>query len=114
MPAFNNVVLVGNLTRDPEMRFTPTGTEIAKFGLGVNRTWKDDKGEKHESVTFVDIVFFGKSALNLQMYCKKGDPLLVQGRLEQETWDDKETGKPRSKIGVVGESFQFLGGKKEE
>lgn len=115
MASFNKVILCGNLTRDPEMRYTPKGTGIAKFGLAVNRKWTGEDGEKKEEVTFLDVAFFGKMAETIGQYLKKGAPLLVEGRLEQETWDDKETGKPRSKIVVVGESFQFLNaGKKEE
>jgi single-strand DNA-binding protein len=113
MASFNKVVLLGNLTRDPEMRYTPKGTPIAKFSLGINRVWKDEAGEKREDVTFVDCSTFGKSAETLEKYVKKGSPLLVEGRLEQDTWDDKETGQKRSKISVVVESFQFVGGKRD-
>ena len=108
MANFNKVILAGNLTRDIETRFTPKGTAVAQFGLAINRTWKTEGGEKKEEVTFVDCTAFGKSAETLAQYVKKGAPLLVEGRLRQETWEDKETGKDRSKLTVVVEGFQFL------
>lgn len=109
MPAYNRVILAGNMTRDPEMRYTPKGTPIAKFGLGVNRHWTTESGEKKEDVTFLDVTFFGKPAQTLCEHTSKGSPLLIEGRLEQETWQDKESKENRSKIVVIGESFQFLG-----
>jgi single-strand DNA-binding protein len=108
MASFNKVILVGNLTRDPELRYTPKGVAIAKLGLAVNRVWKTETGETKEEVTFVDIDAFGKQAETIGQYLKKGRPLLVEGRLRLDQWDDKQTGQKRSRLGVVLESFQFL------
>ena len=110
MASFNRVILVGNLTRDPELRYTPKGMAIAKIGLAVNRTWRNEAGETKEDVTFVDVDAFGRQAETLAQYMKKGSPLLVEGRLRLDQWDDKQTGQKRSKLGVVVEGFQFLGG----
>lgn len=109
MSSFNKVIIVGNLTRDPELRYTPKGTAVAKLGMAINRQWKDDSGEKKEEVTFIDVDAFGKQAETIGQYCKKGKPLLIEGRLKLETWEDKQTNQKRSKLGVVLESFQFLG-----
>jgi single-strand DNA-binding protein len=109
MNGFNKVILAGNLTRDPEMRYTPSGTAIAKFGLAVNRKWKDQNGEPREEVTFVDVDCFGKTAENCGSYLKKGRPVLVEGRLKLDQWDDKQTQQKRSKLGVVAEGVTFLG-----
>jgi single-strand DNA-binding protein len=109
MAGYNKVILIGNLTRDPELRYTPKGMAIAKIGLAVNRSWRDaTSGELKEEVTFVDIDAFGKQAETLGQYMKKGSPLMVEGRLKLDTWDDKQTNQKRSKLGVVLESFQFL------
>ncbi|HYV29755.1 MAG TPA: single-stranded DNA-binding protein [Candidatus Binatia bacterium] len=108
MANFNKVILMGNLTRDPELRYTPKGTAIAKLGLAVNRTWKTDTGETKEEVTFVDVDAFGRQAETLGQYMKKGRPILVEGRLRLDTWEDKQTNQKRTKLGVVMESFQFL------
>ena len=110
MASFNKVILVGNLTRDPELRYTPKGMAIAKLGLAVNRVWRNEAGETKEDVTFVDVDAFGRQAETLAQYVKKGSPLLVEGRLKLDQWDDKQTGQKRSKLGVVVEGFQFLGG----
>ena len=109
MASFNKVILVGNLTRDPELRYTPKGMAIAKFGLAVNRVWKNEAGETKEEVTFVDIDVFGRTAENVGQYMRKGSPILIEGRLRLDTWDDKQTGQKRSKLGVVAETVQFLG-----
>lgn len=108
MPNFNKVIVAGNLTRDPEMRYTPKGMAIAKLSLAINRQWRDEAGQTKEEVTFVEIDAFGKQAETIAQYVKKGQPLLVEGRLRQDTWDDKTTGAKRSKLGVVLEGFQFL------
>ena len=110
MASYNKVILVGNLTRDPELRYTPKGLAIAKLGLAVNRTWRNEAGETKEEVTFVDIDAFNKQAETIAKYVKKGSPLLVEGRLRLDQWDDKQTGQKRSRLGVVLEGFQFLGG----
>jgi single-strand DNA-binding protein len=108
MASYNKVILVGNLTRDPELRYTPKGLAIAKIGLAINRTWKTETGETKEDVTFVDIDAFGKQAETIGQYLKKGRPILVEGRLRLDQWDDKQTGQKRSKLGVILETFQFL------
>ena len=108
MANFNKVILAGNLTRDPELRYTPKGTAIAKITLAINRRWSNEAGEQKEEVTFVDVDAFGKQAETIGQYLKKGRPLLVEGRLKYDTWDDKQTGQKRSKLGVVLDNFQFL------
>lgn len=109
MASFNKVILVGNLTRDPELRYTPKGTAIAKIGLAVNRTWRNESGETKEEVTFVDVDVFGRTAENVGQYMRKGRPILIEGRLRLDQWDDKQTGQKRSRLGVVAETVQFLG-----
>jgi single-strand DNA-binding protein len=109
MASFNKVILIGNLTRDPELRYTPKGTAIAKIGLAVNRVWTTDTGEKKEEVTFVDVDVFGRTAENVGQYMRKGRPIMIEGRLRLDQWDDKQTGQKKSKLGVVAETVQFLG-----
>ena len=99
---------MGNLTRDPELRYTPKGTAIARLGLAVNRSWKTETGELKEEVTFVDVDAFGRQAETIGQYMKKGRPLLVEGRLKLDQWDDKQTGQKRSRLLVVLESFKFV------
>lgn len=115
MANFNKVILAGNLTRDPELRYTPSGKAIAKFGMAINRNWTTDTGEKKEEVTFVDIDSFGRQAEVISQYLKKGRPVLIEGRLKLDQWDDKQSGQKRSRLGVVLESFSFLdsGGRNE-
>jgi len=108
MANFNKVILAGNLTRDPELRYTPKGVAIAKLGLAINRTWKTETGETKEEVTFVDIDAFGRQAETIGQYMKKGRPILIEGRLKLDQWDDKQTGQKRSRLGVILESFQFM------
>src|SRR5471030_1934148 len=108
---FNKVILAGNLTRDPELRYTPKGTAIAKITLAINRTWKSETGESKEEVTFVDVEAFGRTAENIGQYFKKGRPILIEGRLKLDQWDDKQTGAKRSKLGVTLENFQFMDSK---
>src|SRR6267143_6857454 len=114
MANFNKVILAGNLTRDPELRYTPKGTAIAKFGLAINRTWKTETGETKEEVTLVDVDAFGRQAEVIAQYLKKGRPILMEGRLRLDQWDDKQTGQKRSRLGVVLEGFQFLGGNRTD
>ena len=104
-------MLIGNLTRDPEVRYTPKGTAVTDLGLAINRNYSTDDGDKREETTFVDITFWGRQAETLGQYMKKGRPLYVEGRLQLDTWDDKNTGQKRSKLKVVGDNFQFLGGR---
>jgi len=108
MANFNKVILMGNLTRDPELRYTPKGTAVARIGLACNRKWKSETGELKEEVTFVDVDAFGKTAETIGQYLKKGRPILIEGRLRYETWEDKQTKQKKSKLGVVMETFQFL------
>jgi single-strand DNA-binding protein len=108
MANFNKVILAGNLTRDPELRYTPKGTAIAKIGLAINRRWKNETGEMKEETTFVDVDAFGKTAETVGQFLKKGRPILIEGRLRYQTWEDKQSGQKKSKLGVVLETFQFL------
>jgi single-strand DNA-binding protein len=111
MPNLNKVALMGNVTRDPEVKYTPKGTAVCEVGLAINRAWKDDSGQKKEEVTFVGVTFWGRLAEICGEYAKKGRPIYCEGRLTQESWDDKTTGKKVTKTKVVGESLQLLGGK---
>lgn len=108
MNGFNQVTLLGNLTRDPELRYTPKGTAVAKIGLAINRVWKDESGQQKEETTFVDVDAWGKQAETLAQYVKKGRALLISGRLKLDAWDDSKTGQKRSRLGVVLESFTFI------
>ena len=109
MASLNKVMLIGNLTRDPEIRYTPKGQAVTDIGLAVNRVYSTENGEKREEVTFIDITLWGRTAEVVHQYCKKGRPLFVEGRLQLDTWDDKQTGQKRSKLKVVGEGIQLLG-----
>lgn len=108
MASFNKVILMGNLTRDPELRYTPKGTAVAKLGIAVSRKWRNDTGGMQEETTFVDVDAFGKQAETIGQYLKKGRPIMLEGRLRLDQWEDKNTGQKRSKLGVVMESFQFV------
>lgn len=111
MSSYNKVILMGNLTRDPEIKYTPKGTPIARLGMAVNRRWKTDQGEDREEVTFVDVDVFGRAAENCGQYLRKGRGVHVDGRLKLDTWEDRESGKKRSRLLVVAEGVQFLGGR---
>jgi single-strand DNA-binding protein len=113
MANLNRVHLIGNLTRDPEVRYTPKGTAVADIGLAINRSWKSDDDEKKEETTFVDVTLWGRVAEVAQEYLKKGRPVFIEGRLHLDTWDDKQTGQKRSKLKVIGESLQLLGDRGE-
>src|SRR6516165_6387217 len=108
MASFNRVILAGNLTRDPELRYTPKGTAVARIGLAMNRTWKSESGEMKEEVTFVDVEAFGRQAEVIAQYMKKGRPFLVEGRLKLDQWEDKNTHQKQSKLKVILESFSFV------
>lgn len=108
MASVNKVILIGNLTRAPELRYTPKGSAVAEVGLAVNRKWKDDSGATREETTFLDITFWGKTAETVAKFCTKGSPLYIEGRLHLDTWDDKTTGQKRSKVRIIAEEFQFL------
>jgi single-strand DNA-binding protein len=110
MPSFNKVILMGNLTRDPELKHLPRGTAVCELSLAVNKTWKDDSGQKQERTSFFGCSAFGSTAENLAKYFSKGKPILIEGELTQETWEDKETGKKREKTKVRIERFEFVGG----
>jgi single-strand DNA-binding protein len=105
---FNKVILMGNLTRDPETRTTPSGQSVTSFSLAVNRTWRNANGDSQESVSYIDCVAWGKAGEIIAQYVTKGRPLLVSGRLEQRSWDDKESGQKRSKVEVIVEDFNFI------
>ena len=109
--SFNKVILVGNLTRDPEVRYTPKGSAVCDLGLAVNRQYSLEGGEKREEVTFVDVVLWARLAEIAGEYLKKGRPVLIEGRLQLDSWDDKQSGQKRSKLRVIGETMQLLGGR---
>jgi single-strand DNA-binding protein len=111
MASFNKVILLGNLTRDPEVRYTPKGTAVTELGMAVNRVYTADNGEKREETTFVDVTLWGRTAEIAGEYLKKGRPVLIEGRLQLDTWDDKQSGQKRSKLKVVGEGLQLIGGR---
>ena len=109
MASFNKVILLGNLTRDPEVRYTPKGTAVTELGMAVNRVYTAENGEKREEATFVDVTLWGRTAEIAGEYLKKGRPVFIEGRLQLDTWDDKQSGQKRSKLKVVGEGLQFIG-----
>ena len=109
MASYNKVLLLGNLTRDPEVRYTPKGSAVADLGIAVNRQYTLDTGEKREEVTFVDVTFWGRTAEIAGEYLKKGRSVFIEGRLQLDTWDDKQSGQKRSKLKVIGEMMQMLG-----
>lgn len=110
MRGFSKVVLCGNLTKDPELRTTPSGTQVCSFGIAVNRVFRDASGADNEKVSFFDCTAWGKQGETLARYMKKGNPLLVSGRLDQHSWDDKTTGAKRSRVEIIVEDFTFIGG----
>lgn len=105
---FNKVVLMGNLTRDPELRSTPSGQQVASFSLAINRTWKNASGEQQEAVDYIDCNAWGKPAEIITQYMHKGSAILISGRLQQRSWEQE--GQKRSKVEVVVEDFNFVGG----
>jgi single-strand DNA-binding protein len=107
--SFNKVFLLGNLTRDPEVRYTPKGSAVADLGIAVNRVYTLDTGEKREEVTFVDVTLWARLAEIAGEYLKKGRPVFIEGRLQLDSWDDKQTGQKRSRLRVIGETMQLLG-----
>jgi single-strand DNA-binding protein len=111
MPNLNSVMLIGNLTRDPEVRYTPKGTAVCDISLAINRILPPEQegGERREEVTYVDVTLWGKTAENAGQYLAKGRNVFVDGRLALETWEDKQSGQKRSRLKVVAESVQFLG-----
>jgi single-strand DNA-binding protein len=111
MANLNKVMLIGNLTRDPELRYTPKGSAVAEFGLAINRVWYNEQKQKQEETTFVDITLWARQAEIAQQYLTKGSPVYIEGRLSLDTWDDKATGQKRSRLKVVGDGLQLLGSK---
>lgn len=108
---YNKTQLGGHLTRDPEMKYTQAGKPICKLGLAINRAWKDKDGRQHEDTTFVDVDVFGRTAENCGQFLRKGRPVFIEGRLKLDQWEDRNTGQNRSRLGVVADSVQFLGGR---
>jgi len=108
MASFNKVILIGNLTRDVELKYLPKGTAVCNLSLAVNRRWKTEAGEEKEDVYFAECKAFGKQAETLAQYVRKGNPLMIEGRLTREEWDDKKTGDKRSTTRIMIETFQFL------
>ena len=113
MASFNKVILIGNLTRDPEVKSLPKGTAVCNISMAVNRRWKNDAGEEKEEVYFADCKAFGRQAETIGQYVKKGHPLMVEGRLTREEWDDKKNGEKKSATRIMIETFQFLKGRDE-
>ena len=113
MANLNKVMLIGNLTRDIELKYTPKGLAIAELGLAINRRYKTESGEQKEETTFVDVTMWGRQAEIAKEYLSKGKPVYVEGRLQLDSWDDKQTGQKRSKLKVTGEALQLLGSRGE-
>ncbi len=109
MANFNKVILAGNLTRDPQLSYLPSNTPVCEFGMAINRKWKSQDGEMREETCFVDCRIFGRRAEVFNQYMSKGNPSLVEGRLRYEQWEGKD-GQKRSKLSVVVDNFEFLGG----
>jgi single-strand DNA-binding protein len=114
MSSFNRVILLGNLTRDPQLKFTPSQTAVVEFGVAMNRKYKGANGEEKEEVTFVDVAGFGKMAEVINQHFQKGKQILIEGRLKFDSWEDKQGGGKRSKLSVIADSFQFVGGRDEQ
>ena len=113
MANLNRVLLIGNLTRDPEIRYTPKGTAVAEIGIAINRVFSGEDGEKREEVTFVDVTLWSRLAELAEQYLKKGRSVFIEGRLQLDSWDDKQTGQKRSRLRVIAENLQFLGARGE-
>lgn len=111
MASLNKVILIGNLTRDPEIRYTPKGSAVCDLGLAVNRRYTTESGERQEEVTFLDVVLWGKQAELAGQYLHKGRSVFIEGRLQMDTWEDKATGQKRNKIKIVSENMQFIDSK---
>lgn len=113
MASYNKVILMGNFTRDPELRQTQSGTAVCRFSIAVNRSYSGQDGNLREETCFIEVDSFGRTAENIAKFFTKGKPILMEGRLRQDTWDDKETGKSRSKLVVVLDRFEFVGGARD-
>ncbi len=110
MRGFSKAIITGNITRDPELRTTPSGSSVCSFSVAVNRTYRDANGEQKEDVSFIDCSAWGKLGEMISQYAKKGSGVLVSGRLSQRSWEDKETKQKRSRVEIVVEDFNFTGG----
>jgi single-strand DNA-binding protein len=108
MSNLNRVFLMGRLTRDVELTFTPRGIPVASLGVATSRVWKNEAGQKEEETTFIDVTVWGRTAEVVSQYLGKGSSVFVDGRLQLDTWDDKQSGQKRSRLKVVGENVQFL------
>ena len=108
MSSYNRVTLMGNLTRNPELRKTKTGATVTELGIALNRVWNGENGQRQEETTFVDVTVWGRNAENAAQYLQKGRSVLIEGRLQLETWQDKQSGQERSKLKVVADNVQFL------
>jgi len=113
MGSFNKVILMGNLTRDPELRYTPSGTAVCNVGLAVNRRYQDQAGEWKDEPTFIDVTIWGKRGEAFSKFHQKGRPAFLEGSLRLDTWEDKQSGAKRSKLYVVADSWEFCGSGKE-
>lgn len=114
MASFNKVILLGNLTRDPQVRYIQSGSAVTELGLAVNRSWYDKQSnQRKEEVTFIDVTLWGRTAEIAGEYLSKGRSVLIEGHLKLDTWDDKESGQKRSKLRVVGENMTMIGGRGE-
>lgn len=111
MANLNKVQLIGNVTRDPEIKYTPKGSAVTDLGMAINRYYTTETGEKKEEVTFVDVTLWGRQAEIAGEYCKKGRSIYIEGRLQLDSWEDKTTGQKRNKLRIVGDSMQLLGPK---
>lgn len=110
MVNLNKVMLIGNLTKDTELRYIPNGAAVAENSIAINKVRVDEQGTKHEETTFVDFVAWNKQAENLNKYQSKGSSIFIEGHLQLDTWDDKESGKKRSRLRVIADRIQYLGG----
>jgi single-strand DNA-binding protein len=108
MANLNKVMLIGNVTRDPEIKYTPQGRAVTDLGIAVNRTYSTESGERREETTYVDVTLWGRTAETAGEYCKKGRAVYIEGRLQLDTWEDKTSGQKRSKLRVVGDNYQLL------
>jgi single-strand DNA-binding protein len=113
MGNLNKVMLIGNVTRDPELRYTPKGMAVTEIGMAINRYFSNDDGERREETTYVDVTLWGRQAEVACQYLKKGRPVYIEGRLQLDSWEDKQSGQKRNKLKVVGEAMQFLGSRSD-
>ena len=109
MANLNKVMLIGNVVADPELRYTPKGTAVTDLRMAVNRMWTGEGGQRQEETTFLDVTLWSRQAELASQYLSKGRPVFIEGRLQMETWEDKNTGQKRSRLKIVGENMQFLG-----